>query len=409
MGKYSDFLNGALNWINKPAVEVALEVFGLLIFCLAVYFLSRKFISPFLTKLLKRTRFQFDDYLIDYHVVDRLMLLVPGLIFHAGLPLLPDYLSFLAKLVIVYIYIAIIAIINSLINAMVAISATRPILSKWPIKGWAQLFKIFLTVIAAVFVFAVLIDRSPWGLVSGIGALTAVILLIFKDTLLSFVASLQIASYDLIRINDWIEMPAFNANGTVLDMSLHSVKVRNFDNTFVSIPTHKFLDYSFKNWRGMFEVGSRRIMRSVLIDQSSVRFMDAEMIEKCRQIDLLSDYLAQKDADIEAYRQEYPVKGSSSLNSRQLTNLGTFRAYVTEYLKRHTNVLSNQTLMVRHLQPEADKGIPIEIYCFVNDTRWPFYEAIQADIFDHILAALPEFGLRAYQRTALVDGRVAAD
>jgi miniconductance mechanosensitive channel len=318
-------------------------------------------------------------------------------------------LSFLSKLATIYICIAVIAIINSVINALVAISATRPILSKWPIKGWAQLFKIFLTVIAAVFVFAVLIDRSPWGLVSGIGALTAVILLIFKDTLLSFVASLQIASYDLIRINDWIEMPAFNANGTVLDMSLHSVKVRNFDNTFVSIPTHKFLDYSFKNWRGMFEVGSRRVMRSVLIDQSSVRFMDAEMLEKYRQIDLLSDYLAKKDEDIAAYQQEYPAKGNSPLNNRRLTNLGTFRAYVMEYLNRHPNVLSDQTLMVRHLQPEADKGIPIEIYCFVNDTRWPFYEAIQADIFDHILAALPEFGLRAYQRTALIDGRISSN
>jgi miniconductance mechanosensitive channel len=193
-----------------------------------------------------------------------------------------------------------------------------------------------------------------------------------------------------------------------MDMSLHSVRVQNFDNTFVSIPTHKFLDYSFKNWRGMFETGSRRIMRSVLIDQSSVRFMDDDLLAKCREIDLLSDYLTKKDEEIRQYHEAYPLGGESPLNRRRLTNLGTFRAYVLAYLERHPNVITGQTLMVRHLQPEADKGIPLEVYCFVDDTRWPHYEKIQADIFDHMLAALPEFGLRAYQRTALVDGRSAA-
>jgi miniconductance mechanosensitive channel len=394
--------------LSRPAIAPVVQVLVLLFFCVLVYFLFRKIVSPIVSRLLKRTRIKIDDYLVDYHVIDRLMLLVPGLIFNAGLPLLPDYLSFLSRLVLVYIAISVIAIVFSVINALVAISVTRPILSKWPIKGWAQLVKIFLSVIAAVFIFAVLIDRSPWGLVSGIGALTAVILLIFKDTLLSFVASLQIASYDLIRLNDWIEMPAFSANGTVMDMSLHSVRVQNFDNTFVSIPTHKFLDYSFKNWRGMFETGSRRIMRSVLIDQSSVRFMDDDLLAKCREIDLLSDYLAKKDEEIREYHEAYPVGGESPLNRRRLTNLGTFRAYVLAYLERHPNVITGQALMVRHLQPEADKGIPLEVYCFVDDTRWPHYEKIQADIFDHMLAALPEFGLRAYQRTALVDGRSAA-
>ena len=264
----------------------------------------------------------------------------------------------------------------------------------------------FVTILGGIFIIALILDKSPWGLVSSIGAMTAILMLIFKDTLLSFVASLQIASYNLIRVGDWIEMPAFGVDGDVIDISLHTVKVQNFDKTNVSVPTHKFLDNSFKNWRGMYEANGRRIKRSILIDQSSISFLDQNMLENLEKVDLLKDYLNNKQQDISTDNQKNGISSDSPLNGRHLTNLGTFRAYVEQYLKHNPHIRKDLTLIVRHLQPEADKGLPLEIYCFINDIRWNQYESIQADIFDHILSAMPFFGLRTYQRNALVDNRV---
>ncbi len=235
--------------------------------------------------------------------------------------------------------------------------------------------------------------------------MTAILMLIFKDTLLSFVAGIQIASYNLIRVGDWIEMPAFGVDGDVVDISLHTVRVQNFDKTILSVPTHKFLDVSFKNWRGMYEAGGRRIKRSILIDQSSVTFMDQTMLDNLKNVDYLKDYLGKKQKEIVEDHQTHLHSSDSPLNGRRLTNLGTFRAYIREYLKHHPHVRQDLTLIVRHLQPDASKGIPLEIYCFADDTRWDTYEGIQADIFDHVLAAMPFFGLRTYQRNALVDNR----
>jgi miniconductance mechanosensitive channel len=201
-------------------------------------------------------------------------------------------------------------------------------------------------------------------------------------------------------------MPSFGVDGDVVDISLHTVKVQNFDKTNVSVPTHKFLDNSFKNWRGMFEADGRRIKRSILIDQSSVTFLDQSMLENLEKVDLLKDYLDRKKQDISKDNQQQAVSPDSPLNGRRLTNLGTFRAYVEQYLMNNPYIRKDLTLIVRHLQPDASKGLPLEIYCFISDTLWNHYESIQADIFDHILAAMPFFGLRTYQRNALVDNRV---
>ncbi len=390
---------------SHPYVIDFLKLAGLTGISVLGYFCSKKWILPVFHGFIKRTRFTWDDYLGQYKVLDRILLLLPALIFHYGLALVPDVFSFLSRLILIYLCLVVISILNGLIDTLVAVYNSLPLPVKWPIKGWSQLIKLFLSIIGAIFVVALLIDRSPWGLVSGIGALTAIILLIFKDTLLSFVASIQIASYDLIRQDDWIEMPAFSADGNVIDMSLHTVKVKNFDNTIVSIPTHKFLDNSFRNWRGMFETGCRRIKRAVLIDQTSVAHLEPEAIERLMDVDLLRPYLEAKTEEIGRCHREKGISPDNPLNGRRLTNLGTFRAYVEAYLKRHPHVSQDKTLMVRHLAPAAEKGLPVEIYCFASDTRWVSYEAIQADIFDHILAALPFFGLRAYQRNALVDGR----
>jgi miniconductance mechanosensitive channel len=396
------------DWLSLLENELFLEFckLGILLgVAIISFYLGKKIILPFIHKFFSRTKTTWDDILTENRVFGRLMLLLPALILNYGLHLIPDFMPFLSKAIQLYTYLVIILIIFSIIDALIAIYNTRPISNKYPIKGWGQLIKMFASILGGIFIIALVMDKSPWGLVTSIGAMTAILMLIFKDTILSLVAGIQIASYNLIQTGDWIEMPAFGADGDVIDISLHTVKVQNFDMTIVSIPTHKFLDNSFKNWRGMFEKGGRRIKRSVLIDQSSVKFLDDSMIQSLNSVDLLKDYLARKQKEIQEHNQNQGISPDSPLNGRRLTNLGTFRAYVTEYLKHHPHIRQNLTLIVRHLQPEADSGLPVEIYCFTDDVRWGYYEAIQADIFDHVLAALPFFGLKAYQRDALVDSR----
>jgi miniconductance mechanosensitive channel len=240
------------------------------------------------------------------------------------------------------------------------------------------------------------LDRSPWGIVSGIGALTAVLLLIFRDSILGLVATVQLSGNDMVRVGDWIEMPSYNADGDVIDMSLHTVKVQNWDKTITTIPTHALISDSFRNWRGMQESGGRRIKRSIYIDMNTVRFVDEEMLQKYRKFDYLGEYVDRKLSEIEEYNRNHVRDLSEVVNGRRLTNLGTFRAYVESYLKRHSMISDEMTFLVRQLQP-SDRGIPIEIYVFSRDIRWANYEQIQADIFDHLLAVIPEFGLRVYQ------------
>ncbi len=396
-------------WLLLLKNEYLIEFIKFLCLILAAiigFYVSRKIILPLIQKFFKRTQVTWDDLLTDHKVFSRLMLLIPAMIIHYGLPLVPEFYDFLSKTIQIYVYFIIIGILNSFLDAFVAIYSTRPMSYKWPLKGWGQLLKMFVTILGGIFIIALILDKSPWGLVSSIGAMTAILLLIFKDTLLSFVASMQIASYNLIRVGDWIEMPAFGVDGDVVDISLHTVKVQNFDKTSVSVPTHKFLDNSFKNWRGMYEANGRRIKRSILIDQSSVTFMDEKMLENLANAEFLKDYLSKKQKEISKDNQNHAYSSDSPLNGRHLTNLGTFRAYVAQYLNRNPHVRKDLTLIVRHLQPEANKGLPLEIYCFIDDTRWNQYESIQADMFDHILAAMPIFGLRTYQRNALVDKRV---
>lgn len=389
---------------NEYFVEFAI-LLGLIGIATIGFYVGRKILLPIVHRFFKRTKITWDDFLTDHKFFGRLMLLIPAMIFHFGLPLLPHFYDFLSKTIQIYVYFVIIAIINSFLDTFVAIYSTRPLSHKWPLKGWGQLLKMFVTILGGIFIIALILDKSPWGFVSSIGAMTAILLLIFKDTLLSFVASLQIASYDLIRVGDWIEMPSFGVDGDVVDISLHTIKVQNFDKTVVSVPTHKFLENSFKNWRGMYETDGRRIKRSILIDQSSVTYLDQSMLVNLKAVDILKDYLNKKQNEISEDNQKYEYSSDSPLNGRRLTNLGTFRAYVVEYLKRNPHVRKDLTLIVRHLQPDASKGLPLEIYCFVDDTRWDSYESIQADIFDHILAAMPFFRLRTYQRNALVDNR----
>lgn len=269
---------------------------------------------------------------------------------------------------------------------------------KRPIKGYLQGILIVLYLVGATSMIAVLIDRSPWMLFSGLGAMTAVLLLVFKDSLLSLVAGIQLTANDLIRVGDWIEMPQFNTDGDVIEIALHNVKVQNWDRTITVIPAHKFLENSFKNWRGMQESGGRRIKRSLFIDLNSVRFLNEEDVKNFSHIKLIEGYLRDKIEEIGRFNKGLDQASTHvGANLRRLTNIGTFRAYVAHYLKSHPGIHQSLTFLIRHLEP-GPEGLPLEIYVFTNNTDWAVYEGIQADIFDHLLAVLPEFGLRVFQK-----------
>ena len=292
--------------------------------------------------------------------------------------------------------------LSAALNLLNEIYQRRPTAANRPIKGYLQVVKILAYAAAVVLMAAALMERSPLLLLSGLGAMTAVLMLVFKDTLLSLVASVQLASNDMLRVGDWIEMPQLNADGDVIDISLHTVKVQNWDKTITTIPTQRLISDSFKNWRGMRQSGGRRIKRSLMIDQTSVRFLTEAERQALRRFALLDPYLDRKQAEIDAWNAELLAQGRDPVNTRRVTNLGTFRAYVQAYLQAHPRIAKDMTLMVRQLQPTPE-GLPMEVYCFTATTVWTEYEGIQADIFDHLYAILPEFGLRVFQAPAGAD------
>ncbi|XUU61697.1 mechanosensitive ion channel family protein [Erythrobacter sp. HA6-11] len=273
-----------------------------------------------------------------------------------------------------------------------------------PIKGFIQVVKIAVLCGAAIIMISVLIDESPLLLLSGLGAVTAVLLLVFKDTILSLVASVQLTTNDMLRVGDWVEMPSMNADGDVIDISLHTVKVQNFDKTIAYIPTHRLVSDSYRNWRGMAESGGRRIKRALMIDQNSVRFMSDDEVTGLKRFRALKDYLDAKKQEIAEWNAS-ELAGEDAINARRITNIGTLRAYIIGYLKNHPKINDQGfTLLVRQLPP-GPEGLPIEVYCFTTTTNWGEYEGIQADVFDHLLAILPEFDLRIFQEPSGLDMR----
>lgn len=340
--------------------------------------------------------------------ISRLANVVPALIISEGIryvPGLPEALiTVVSNVARAFTVLTVALAISHVLSLLNTLYERRPDAQHKPIKGYLQVVKIVVFAIATIMMIALLIDRSPLILLSGLGAMAAVLMLIFQDTLLSLVASVQISSNDIIRVGDWIEVPQLNADGDVIDIALHTVKVRNWDNTITSIPTKRFITDSFKNWRGMQESGGRRIKRSLMVDQQSVHFLNDEEKQRLRRFRLLADYLQEKQQEIDAWNAQLQEQGKEPVNTRRITNLGTFRAYIDRYLRNHAGIHQNMTLMVRQLAPTPD-GLPLEIYCFTNTTAWTAYEGIQADIFDHLLSIIPEFGLRVYQHPSGQDVR----
>ncbi|MFG5859808.1 mechanosensitive ion channel family protein [Metapseudomonas sp. CR1201] len=344
----------------------------------------------------------------DHGLIRRLANIVPALVLAGGVRIVPNLPHVLVEVIsnvcAAFIVLTIALALSAVLDITNSLYQRRKNAHLRPIKGYVQVLKIAIFAIASILMIASLIDRSPLILLSGLGAMAAVLMLIFQDTLLSLVASVQITSNDIIRVGDWVEMPQLNADGDVIDIALHTVKVQNWDKTITTIPTKRFITDAFKNWRGMQESGGRRIKRCLYLDQNSVRFLSQEDIERLHKFRLLDSYLTAKQSELLSWNSQLDEEQRLPVNSRQLTNLGTFRAYVEHYLRENHDIRKDMTLLVRQMAPTAD-GLPLELYCFTNTTAWARYEAIQSDIFDHLLAILPEFGLRVFQHPSGADMR----
>ncbi|MEN0108126.1 MAG: mechanosensitive ion channel family protein [Pseudomonas sp.] len=399
----------AVQWLERFPHLYSLLCVCLLLFAawLANWLVKRILVRGFYRALRASTLGQ-DKALARSHIISRLANVVPALILSAGIELVPNLSPTLVTVTHNVCNAFMVLTIALAMAGMLTLANTlyerRPDAHLRPVKGFIQVLKIAIYLVATVLVIATLVDRSPLILLSGLGAMAAVLILVFQDTLLSLVASVQISSNDVIRVGDWIEMPQLNADGDVIDIALHTVKVQNWDKTITTIPTKRFITDSFKNWRGMREAGGRRIKRSLHLDQNSVHFLSPEEIEHLRQFKLLAPYLKSKESELMSWNSQLEEPQRVAVNTRRVTNIGTFRAYVENYLRQHSGIRQDMTLLVRQLSPLAD-GLPLELYCFTNTTAWVPYEAIQSDIFDHMLAILPEFGLRVFQHPSGADMR----
>ena len=351
----------------------------------------------------KRSSATWDDALVEHNVFGRLVQVVPALIIYVGVPFVPGLPEGGSQLIhnvaMGYMVLMLTMALTAMLSAANTIYSATPIAKDRPLKGFVQLLQIVVWILGGVLIVATVLDRSPLLLLSGFGAMTAILLLVFKDTILSLVASVQLTAQDMVRVGDWIEMPQFGADGDVVDVQLHTVKVQNWDKTITTIPTHRLITDSFKNWRGMSQSGARRIKRAIFLDVSSIRFQTQDEVDHFTRFALLQDYISNKEQELADYNAGLAAEVDAEVNRRRLTNAGTFRAYAYNYLKNHPRIHEGMTLIVRQLSPSPE-GLPLEIYCFTNTTVWADYEDIQSDIFDHLLAIVPEFGLRLFQKPA---------
>ena len=377
--------------IENPYIILLISI----LFAYILFLVTNQIILRSVAKIFRRTSTKFDDILLEQKVFNKLPYLIPLIFLYSLRDVVPFFKS-VDRFIIALIALIILISLNALINAINDVYKKSRFAEKLNIKSYAQVVKLILNSVGIIIIAALIAGKSPIYFLSGLGALTAVLILVFKDTILSLVSSVQISSNDLFKIGDWIEAPQFGADGNVIDIALHSVKVQNWDKTICVVPTNQLINSSFKNWRGMSESGGRRIKRSIKINMKSIKFCSDSMIEKFKTIYLLKDYMEEKLKEINGHNIDKKIDEADVVNRRSLTNVGTFRAYIKFYLKNNAKIHNDMTFLVRQLAPQSD-GLPIEIYVFSNDTNWVNYEAIQSDIFDHLLAILPEFDLEVFQ------------
>ena len=395
---------------DSPLERLVLSWGGVVLLALLSNLIAKRVLLRGLKAIALKTRSQWDDVLVERQVFDRLSHLAPALVVYVAAPFLlgqgddqvaVDYLRRVAN---VWMILAGARTLNALLDALVIIGLDKESSRTKPVRSYAQVAQLLVWVSAGILSVAVLMQKSPAVLLTGLGAMTAVLLLVFRDTILGFIASLRIEANEMLRVGDWVEMPKYGADGDVTEIGLHTVKIQNWDKTITTIPTHAFMSDSFKNWRGMTESGGRRIKRSLNLDMRTVRFLDESDVERLSRVKALRPYLEERTAEIEAWNQEHGVDQNMPVNGRRLTNLGTFRAYVESYLRQLGPIRDDMTFLVRQLAPTSE-GIPLELYCFSEEQRWAQYEGIMGDIFDHLLSVLDEFGLKPFQQPSGEDFR----
>ena len=411
------------NWFNQKllnfgtSVSVAdyLDNFAVLLIiillALAVDYICRYILLGAFKKFAKKTTNQLDDLIIEKKIINKGMHIIPSILIFTMLPMAypspadKEILVLLQKLCQIYIITVSLLFINSLLNLGVELFHRNDKFKDKPLKGFVQIVQVILFSVGVILLISILINESPSTIFTGIGASAAILMLVFKDTILGFVAGIQLSANDMLRVDDWISMPKYGADGTVIEITLNTVKVKNFDNTISTIPPYALISESFQNWRGMRESPGRRIKRSINLDMNSVKFCTPEMLEKYRKISLLAGYIDDTENKLQTYNQTNQIDNTILVNGRRQTNLGVFRAYLQRYLESLPEVNKEMICMVRHLQP-TEKGIPMELYFFSSIKDWVIYETIQADVFDHVLAVIPEFDLQIFQELSGSDVRM---
>ncbi len=392
---------------NINVLTSILIVTLILIVAFVVNFIVKKYLIIILQKMAEKTKTQVDDILISHKVIFYITHLVPSTIIYLTFGFAFDSdvkysfdVEHLTKIVYsvlaLYIYVILWVVLFALVDAFYEIFQKSKLSRDVDIKGFLQLMKVIISMVFVILFVSKLIDKRPFAILTALGAVAAVLMFVFKDTLLGFVAGIQIAANKMAKPGDWISMPSMGADGIVLEIGLTTVKVQNWDKTISTVPTYALVSKSFANWKGMQEAGGRRIKRSFFIDVNSIKFCTPEMIEKYKKIDLLKSYIKEKEKEIEVHNKSKETFEGTLVNSRYLTNIGTFRKYIEFYLRSNPNLKQDLTLLVRQLQVTPE-GLPIEVYAFSSDQRWAYYEAIQADIFDHIFSIIHEFDLKLFQ------------
>ena len=390
------------DWLMKEGIaenfaiilQSAIAVVVVIILAWLSDVISRKVLISIITKLVRKTKTHWDDILLERKVFNKISHFAPAIIIYYSASLINPASSgvVIEKAAQIYMIILSLMLIDSFLSAANDIYNTLPVSKTRPIKGYIQIVKIFFYVMGCISIISILIGKTPIYILGTMGAFAAVLILVFKDTILGFVASIQLSANKMVSIGDWISMPSKNADGTVTDISLNTVKVQNWDKTISTIPTYALVSESFNNWKGMEDSGGRRIKRHLNIDVKSIHFLSDEEIEMAEKVKLITGYIQEKKAEIKQANPENEIP----VNQKRLTNIGTFRKYIEAYLQNHPKIHNDMTFLVRQLQA-SEKGLPIEIYVFSNDQEWANYEAIQSDIFDHIIATVPEFNLRVFQ------------
>lgn len=386
------------NWVKYFNLLLLLSVLVLLVFM--VQYLTRRILNAVLNRVSRLTGIEFLRHLSERRFPHYLAMIIPFSLVKGSIPIIFDHfprtMVMVDKLVDIFLIFYVIWLISSIVNAFSDTLRSRPSLADKPLDSYVQVVKIILYAIGFIVLFSILTGQKPGVILGGLGAASAILMLIFKDTILGFVASMQVSTNDMVRIGDWITMPKYGADGDVIQITLTTVKIRNFDKTITTIPPYSLVSDSFQNWRGMVETGGRRVKRSIYVKQSSIRFLSDEEVKELLKVQAVNQYISTRSQEIEAYNQSVGADKSLALNGRNLTNMGLFREYIKNWLSLHPDVHKEMLLLVRQLQPSS-KGLPLELYFFTATTMWERYEDITSDVFDHVTAAARFFDLELFE------------